>query len=991
MQAKVVALELAQTLERELINNDAIAEDIDPWREDPLPFAQFAKEHLGIELWPAQVEDFEAFLGNTVEDTKRLFTQDPPTSYNCAALVWGKGCLGADEQIKDYRSGETRTVKEWAELGVGLLVLSWDGDRPILSETSPVYLKGQAQLYRITLEDGRSFVATAEHKCLSPEGWLRVGNLLEGHTQLLATPPYSSDRIADSLLCNLEDGVGENQPCEQDDRSSRQTWRSPQLSFDESNTVYPSSLVCFEDYTDPEYRNGSLSSHESNGAHGTQTALDSQCGCHPLPRSCDARPREDLNTSLNAVPSQVDAPSHSRMYLHEGENHEALSLARSHSYRLSYRCLANTFRAVVLVSSSEHRDFSVYAELSPQTSPTFDSVQLASSHSSNRTRSPATSTHPCVSLSAPHSFPHINYSCVSSIKPVDNGDFYDLTVPGTHCYFDAQGILHHNSGKDLISSTALVWFIHILLCLHNPQKFLQLEESEPIDIALASPTLRQTRRITFTKFRNRLKNWPWLRSLLPELGVKNSDRYLKKATEAADFVELPHKIRIHNIPLDAASAEGFNMIAFILSEFAGMESEASAATATQVLESFMSSGRTRYQKAWKGFLASFPRSTNDPQEQLITAKRGGSFPELYVVRRATWEVHPNRTFEDFASDFERNPEDSWAKYGARPRAAIDAYFRSPHLLILHASGAPMDLIEEKLYPVRDELQLTDAQYEAIARSGTDPILEVNQFGDPILDKCGFPRLALWFRGQKDPEGNPYDYYVHLDPGLSGDAYAFVMGHIHKLPDGGLLPTIDLAFRWTGSMFYEFGEIKRPAWFPDTLEQVEIVNAAEVDFRTVREFLFFLRERRKFNIDTVSFDNWNSVESIQALRKRDFNVVERTVTKEDYDEFKAMVYSRQLRYYARRVMIEEAYKLQILNASKVEAPRTKEGDSVRNDSHKDITDGMAAVCRRMELMRDQGISFAELPGFEAKEETPNPAKELGGLTSSQSTLLNFLNG
>ena len=109
------------------------------------------------------------------------------------------------------------------------------------------------------------------------------------------------------------------------------------------------------------------------------------------------------------------------------------------------------------------------------------------------------------------------------------------------------------SGKDLISSATLVWFIHVLLCLKHPQSFLGLEASEAIDIAIASPTLRQTRRITFTKFKNRLKGWRWLRDRCEELGIANPDRYLEKATEAADFVELPHKIRIHNLPLDSAS------------------------------------------------------------------------------------------------------------------------------------------------------------------------------------------------------------------------------------------------------------------------------------------------------------------------------------------------------------------------------------------------------------------------------------------------------
>ncbi|MDA0865385.1 MAG: hypothetical protein O2890_03015, partial [Cyanobacteria bacterium] len=274
-----------------------------------------------------------------------------------------------------------------------------------------------------------------------------------------------------------------------------------------------------------------------------------------------------------------------------------------------------------------------------------------------------------------------------SLWPMQQQDlkaFLGSTVEDTKRLFTQDPPSPHNcgalvwgkgSGKDLVSSAALAWFVHILLCLRNPQEFLGLEASEAIDIALASPTLRQTRRITFTKLKNRFRGWNWLKHRCEDLGIKDPDRYLKRATDAADFIELPHQIRIHNIPLIAASAEGFNLLAFVLSEFAAMESEAGAETAGEVLNAFISSGKTRYQRGWKGFLASFPRSLADPQEKIIEQHEAGQFPELYVVRRATWEVHPRRTYEDFKDDFLRNPEDAWAKYGARPRAAVESYFR----------------------------------------------------------------------------------------------------------------------------------------------------------------------------------------------------------------------------------------------------------------------------------------------------------------------------
>jgi len=121
-------------------------------------------------------------------------------------------------------------------------------------------------------------------------------------------------------------------------------------------------------------------------------------------------------------------------------------------------------------------------------------------------------------------------------------------------------------------------------------------------------------------------------------------------------------------------------------------------------------------------------------------------------------------------------------------------------------------------------------------------------------------------------------------------------------------------------------------------------------------VFYLAIARRFNIAQISVDRWNSAEGIQALRQRGFNVVERLVGKEDYDEFKSLVYNRQLRYYGWPILLAEAEKLQLLHGTKVDAPRSSEGEDKEKDSHKDVTDGAAAVCRYLTLTKDESVEF-----------------------------------
>ena len=199
---QVNALALADLFDELASVSTGVEESPNPWLEDPLPLGEFCRAYLDVTPWDTQQEDLSQFLGTTAADAKALFTQDPPTAYNCGILCYGKGCLGPDERLKDYRSGETLTVKEWSDRGVGLQVLSWDGNRYCLQDTSPVYCKGTDDLYRVTLADGRSFVATAKHRCLSPDGWMMIkqlngGRLLTQHgwTEicLLYTSPSPRD------------------------------------------------------------------------------------------------------------------------------------------------------------------------------------------------------------------------------------------------------------------------------------------------------------------------------------------------------------------------------------------------------------------------------------------------------------------------------------------------------------------------------------------------------------------------------------------------------------------------------------------------------------------------------------------------------------------------------------------------------------------------------------------------------------------------------
>lgn len=545
------------------------------------------------------------------------------------------------------------------------------------------------------------------------------------------------------------------------------------------------------------------------------------------------------------------------------------------------------------------------------------------------------------------------------------------------------GILCYGKGggKDTLASISLVWFAHVLLCLRDPQVFLGLAPQEPIDIALASPTLRQTRRVTFTKLKNRMRTCTWLHEHLSrkEFAIADVGRYIKKATEAADFIELPHNIRIHNLPLLSSSAEGFNLLAFVISEFAGLESEAQGATAEALFNTFVTSCRTRFRKGWKGFLTSFPRSVADPQEQLIEAHNEGRFPELFVIRRPTWEVVPHLSYDDFASEFIRDPEGSSAKLGAQPRAATEAYFRSPDLIVKHSSGGPRDLLA-KYFDV-DELRLQE-----ICDRTPDPILERDMFGDMVPDEYGFPQLAPWFKGKENRE-----YFVHIDLGLSADSAGFALAHLEPLGDrqDRLIPTLDLQFRWKASHFAEVGSLRRYDWEGDRTLSVEVLQS-EIDLDTCAEFCIYLARRLGFAIGRVSFDQYNSASARQKLHHYGLYSVNLSVDRNPglYDELKGLIYARQLIYRIDPILFAELRKLVRMPTGKIDAPRSKLAEA--KDSHKDIADAVAATVGTLAKLSANSGEFYTLPEPEDftqdEPEAESQAFELGGDASEMQKAL-----
>lgn len=119
-------------------------------------------------------EECEAKMMSGLLPTQRDFVGDFENRY--VLYVGGLGCMAAESLVEVW-DGAKYVKTPIADLcSAPFFVKTLAG--PALA--FPAYRKGHATLYQVELEDGRKFLATKDHQCLTPLGWGRVEQLKAG-------------------------------------------------------------------------------------------------------------------------------------------------------------------------------------------------------------------------------------------------------------------------------------------------------------------------------------------------------------------------------------------------------------------------------------------------------------------------------------------------------------------------------------------------------------------------------------------------------------------------------------------------------------------------------------------------------------------------------------------------------------------------------------------------------------------------------------------
>lgn len=228
------------------------------------------------------------------------------------------------------------------------------------------------------------------------------------------------------------------------------------------------------------------------------------------------------------------------------------------------------------------------------------------------------------------------------------------------------------------------------------------------------------------------------------------------------------------------------------------------------------------------------------------------------------------------------------------------------------SGKLMDFQEYKI-PAEFEIDakrnpdVFKRDYMAIASLALEPYFkEMNLVEKCIdetmkhpIDKNG--KFEQQFRGTRETR-----YYIHIDLSLRRDATGFAMTH-----NEGNMVIVDLMLR-----------IKAP---PN----------GEISFSAIRDMIYEL-QARGFYIAKVTYDGWQSIDSIQILQSKFISCDTLSVDRDTraYDTLKERIYDEKIKYYRYEPFLQEIRRLELIEGKKVDHPPI--------NASKDVTDAVAGA-------------------------------------------------
>ncbi len=396
-------------------------------------------------------------------------------------------------------------------------------------------------------------------------------------------------------------------------------------------------------------------------------------------------------------------------------------------------------------------------------------------------------------------------------------------------------------GKTTIASIILPYMCHWVLCLKDPQKYFGLLPGSRIAFMMMSTSEDQARGVIFDDVKARIEHSDWFVNNYP---------YDPKWTKMIRFEK-----DIWIIPGDSSETtfEGYNILGGIIDEADSHKVTKDKDYVQLGYDTIVARIESRFDD--KGLIVVIGQMK---KAEGFAARTFASFekdPKAHTTRMTIWEsrgwdyklyLNDDGTRNSFFYDSRRKeilPDGVGADLVANgndhvfeiPKVYMQSFINDPIKALRDLAGIP-PAIGDPFIGAVDKIEACRDKW--LVRHGNE---------SPVNDSATKPLVAKWFTGRGDPRKRA----AHIDLAYSaqGDALGLAMGHVEGIVD------VD-------------GEDK-PYIVIDMLMRIKARPGYEIQLSDVRRVLYDLRDERGFRLKVVTYDGFQSTDSVQQLRKKRF--------------------------------------------------------------------------------------------------------------------------
>lgn len=524
---------------------------------------------------------------------------------------------------------------------------------------------------------------------------------------------------------------------------------------------------------------------------------------------------------------------------------------------------------------------------------------------------------------------------------INSGKYFEIVLTG--------GI---GVAKTTLALYSQAYQLYKLSCLKNPHEEFGLDPSSEILIVFQSISKELAKSVDYTRFRSMISKAPYFKA------------HFRFNEDLFSEMQFPNRIVVKPIIGVSSGAIGQNVISGVLDEcnfmavVEGSKQSKTNGTHDQAVDNYNAIARRRESRFMvKGEipgLLCLVSSRNYPgQFTDIKEAEALTNSKIYVYDKRLWELQPDRfsgdTFKVFVGDATRKPY------------VIDSDIDED----VFNSDLVMDI------PIEYRKQFDNDILNALRDIAGVSTLALHPFmiQTELVHRCFGLRKSVVSRDDCDFVNTKLKVYpdriinrtsprfIHVDLALTKDSAGVSMGYVDNFVDinrGDYLETL-------------------PVISFDMILEVCVPKNGEIKLENIRRLIYGLRDKLGVPIKWVSFDGFNSRDSMQLLHQHGFIVqyisVDKTTT--PYDITRQAFYDGRIIAPMHTKAVKELVSLE-LNTKKQIVDHPPLGS-------KDVSDSMAGCTYGLTMLRESwithGVSLSRIPSSLTKIKEPSAATKV----------------